>query len=310
MTTYPADQERPYRPTLASAGEEGQHADAPPAIDLCIERRPDPVSGGVSEQDAAWVPRLRRILWARLEHWHRPDLVSDAELLLTELLVNAFQHASGATVDVRVHHQGDRLRMVVDDHSSDGPLPRPAGLYEEHGRGLLLVDALADAWGVSEDRTQTWCTLPLPEGLPPVRSGPAPVWHESEIRIPGNSRGLTLAGIQGRISLTLLNWHGPQNRALQVLYVLVHNAVQHGIAPGRTGQAIAIWLRVTEAHELLIDVTDPAPEFPQFEAAIDGELGRGLPGAQRLGATLSWTPDLSTGGKTVRALMQPGQVDL
>ncbi|MFD7975279.1 ATP-binding protein [Streptomyces sp. NPDC059071] len=266
----------------------------------------------MSEEDRAVPQRLRRIIRASLNEWRRPDLAEDAELLLTELVTNAFRYADAPTVDVRVYRQGALLQIEVNDHSPHGRVPRPAGLYDDHGRGLFLVDALAHSWGVSDDRTTTWCTLPLAERpleIAPVAT--APVRHETALRLPADPSALTLAGIQGRTHLTLLNWSGNQHAAVSVLHVLVHNALQHGITPG-PGQAIAVWLRVTQARELLIDVEDPNPEFPDFDKAVAGELGRGLWGARRLGAAITWMPNApgDTVGKIVRAVMQPGEVDL
>ncbi|MFE8940951.1 ATP-binding protein [Streptomyces sp. NPDC007872] len=281
-----------------------------PAIRLSIKRCPAPASGEISEENAAWTPRLRQILRARTRHWTCPDLLDSAELLLTELLTNAFRHASAPIVGVCIHRRGGHLRIAVDDHCTRGPLPRPTGLYEEHGRGLVLVDALADAWGISEDRTTTWCVLRLPDGLPELSTGPAPVRHESMLQVPGDLDGLHLAGIQGRTALALLDWPGDQHAALEALRILASNAVQHGITEQRPGRGLTIWLRVTAAHELIIDVQDPNPTFPRFQRAVVGEVGRGLWGARRLGAVVTWSPDLEKGGKTVRAVLQPGEVIL
>ncbi|MFE0773356.1 ATP-binding protein [Streptomyces sp. NPDC058861] len=279
-------------------------------IRLSIKRCPDPASGEICEENAAWAPRLRQILRARTRRWNCPDLLDSAELVLTELVTNAFRHASAPTVDVCIRRRGDRLRIAVDDHSTRGPLPRPKGLYEEHGRGLVLVDVLADAWGISEDRTTTWCVLRLPEGLPGMSTGPAPVRHESMLQVPGGPDGLGLADLRGRDALALLDWPGDRHAALEVLRVLAGNAVQHGITEQGPGPELTIWLRVTAACELIIDVRDPSPKFPRFQQAVVGELGRGLWGARRLGAVVTWSPELEAGGKTVRAVMQPGEVIL
>ncbi|MFJ5877389.1 ATP-binding protein [Streptomyces sp. NPDC093088] len=264
----------------------------------------------MSEEDASWVPRLREILRARLTPWNCPEVLCNAEVLLTELVTNALQHASAPTVDVCIQHKGDRLRIAVDDHSTRGPLPRPKGPYEEHGRGLVLVDVLADAWGISEDRTTTWCILWLPEGLPEMSTGPAPVRDETLIRIPSDSSGLRLARIHSWTAFTVLDWPGDHHAAFGVLHSLVSNALRHGVSPAWPSPELAIWVRVTEAHELIIDVKDPNPDFPQFEKNVVGELGRGLWVARRSGAAISWSPDLDEGGKTVRAVMQPGEVIL
>ncbi|WP_206328556.1 ATP-binding protein, partial [Streptomyces sp. Tu 4128] len=108
---------------------------------------------------------MRRLARASLTHWGRSDLVDTAELLLTELVTNALRHAIGAEIGVRLYLQGAQLVIEVNDGSPLVPVPRTAGPEDESARGLLLVEALAAAWGVSADRTTTWCTLPLTEGL-------------------------------------------------------------------------------------------------------------------------------------------------
>ncbi|MEV7676432.1 ATP-binding protein [Streptomyces sp. NPDC088752] len=309
MTTTLAGQGCTRR-RAAAAREARRREGVHPAIELSISRCIDPDFNGMSEKDAAWAGRLREILRSRLAPWNLPELLDKAELLLTELVTNAFQHASGPTVDVCVRRQDDRLKITVDDHSTRGPLPRSKGLYEEHGRGLILVDALSDAWGISKDRTTTWCTLCLPEGLPAISTGPAPVRNETMIRVPADTSGLHLAGIHGRTAFAILDWPGDRQAAFDVLHSLASNALRHGITQGWPSPDLRIWVRVTKAHELIIDVKDPNPDFPKFETNVVGELGRGLWVVRRFGAKVSWAPDITEGGKTVRAVMQPGQVAL
>ncbi|MDQ0956010.1 hypothetical protein QFZ24_010019 [Streptomyces phaeochromogenes] len=118
------------------------------------------VPGTIAETDRAWPLRVRRIIGARLRHWGRPDLAESAELLATELVTNALKHGRG-DVGVRIYPRADRLRIEVRDGSHECPVPRTATLDNEDGRGLLLVIAIAEDWGVSPDGTTTWCTLPF-----------------------------------------------------------------------------------------------------------------------------------------------------
>ncbi|MET9776171.1 ATP-binding protein [Streptomyces sp. NPDC006367] len=116
----------------------------------------------MSDEDARWPHRLRRIARASLTHWGRPKLVDTAELLLTELVTNALRYAPGRNIGVRIYLRDDQLVIEVNDGSPLAPAPRRAGPDDENGRGLFLVDALAESWGVSADGTTTWCTLSLP----------------------------------------------------------------------------------------------------------------------------------------------------
>ncbi|MFJ6101776.1 ATP-binding protein [Streptomyces sp. NPDC092359] len=140
----------------------------------------------------------------------------------------------------------------------------------------------------------------------------ASVRREAVMRLPADPSALN-ATIRARTRLTLLGWCGNQVSAVNVLYVLVRNALRHGVVPGDPDHAkrgITVRLRVTETHLLHIDVTDPTPEFPGFDRAVAGEYGRGLWGAKRLGAVVTWSRDPEHGGKTVRATMRPGPVDM
>ncbi|MER6104364.1 ATP-binding protein [Streptomyces sp. NPDC001832] len=130
--------------------------------------------------------------------------------------------------------------------------------------------------------------------------------RETRLLLPADPSALKLARINGRMRLAMLSWHGNQHAAIDVLYVLVNNALEHALSPGETQQGPEVWLRVTEAHDLIIDVTDLDPEFPNFDQAVAGELGHGLWGAKHLGAAITWFP--ADGGKTVRATMRPERV--
>ncbi|MEU6632850.1 ATP-binding protein [Streptomyces parvus] len=106
--------------------------------------------------------QLRRLNCALLNHWGLRPCVDTAELLLTELATNAFQHGDGdVTVTWRV--DTEYLFILVRDCSPAHPAIRTADSTSEHGRGLCLVKALADRWGVSEDGTTVHCALALPE---------------------------------------------------------------------------------------------------------------------------------------------------
>ncbi|MCG8971770.1 ATP-binding protein [Streptomyces sp. CL12-4] len=266
----------------------------------------------MSEADAAWPQRLRRLTRASLTYFRRPDLVETAELLLTELATNALRHARGRDIGVRIFLQDDHLVIEVNDGSPAAPVPRCAGPDDESGRGLFLVVALADTWGVSPDGTTTWCTLPLTEGpsdMDPV-AATAPVLREMQLDLPPDRSASTHARITGRSRLTMLNWPGNAHAATEVLGFLVENAAAHGLTQGKTGQTLTARLGVTEANELIIDVTDPNPRFPNFADAVDGTVGRGLWQARQFGAHLSWFVASGFEGKTVRAILKPGVGEL
>ena len=85
-----------------------------------------------------------------------PDRVDLAALLTSELVTNAFLHAGTDTrVTVRVNHV---IRIEVFDAGTGGVSMRSAGVDATRGRGLHIVDALADSWGHddSADGAHVW----------------------------------------------------------------------------------------------------------------------------------------------------------
>ncbi|MEW1602947.1 ATP-binding protein [Streptomyces sp. NPDC093808] len=95
--------------------------------------------------------RLARLLATeQLRAWGLPP--HPAELLVGELAANAVTHGRVPGRDFRLllYVVGDTLRIEVTDTRGDLlPCPQHSAAEDaESGRGLLLVDALADRWGV------------------------------------------------------------------------------------------------------------------------------------------------------------------
>ncbi|MEV6615809.1 ATP-binding protein [Streptomyces sp. NPDC051051] len=98
--------------------------------------------------DLRAVPETRRALRELLRHWGRPGQSETAELLTSELVTNALVHTDrDAVLTATVGPDG--LRVEVRDFAAGRPRPRRRDAEEgTHGRGLVLVQSLADAWGV------------------------------------------------------------------------------------------------------------------------------------------------------------------
>ena len=93
---------------------------------------------------------MRRILRVYLAGWDLLDIADAAELAFTELIANVVRHVPDRRRRMCfLLCEGRVLRVEVAD---DCPvLPRPVRAVEalaEGGRGLLLVDAVTDDWGV------------------------------------------------------------------------------------------------------------------------------------------------------------------
>ena len=85
----------------------------------------------------------------------------DAVLLTSELLSNAYLHARSPTV-LTVGLEDHTLRVEVSDVAETQPEPREAGPSATGGRGMRLIDTVAQRWGVQQ-RTggkSVWFELP------------------------------------------------------------------------------------------------------------------------------------------------------
>lgn len=124
---------------------------------------------------------VRRVLAAR------PEAVADArhavralpvdevargtlELLISELVTNAVLHAGMGPEDpisVHITSRGDRVRLAVRDSGPGFSGSRADGADElaPGGRGCVIVDAMADSWGVERDSggCMVWCELTVAE---------------------------------------------------------------------------------------------------------------------------------------------------
>ncbi len=106
------------------------------------------ISRSVRRADLKAVGEVRRALREMMRHRCRTEATDVAELLITELVTNALVHTDrGAEVSVSL--TAARLRVEVRDHTARRPRPYvPTADDGTHGRGLVLVEALADDWGV------------------------------------------------------------------------------------------------------------------------------------------------------------------
>lgn len=88
-----------------------------------------------------------------------PDLIDAAELMASELTSNCVRHAgTGFDVSVSV---GEQIRVDVRDSGGGRPRPLSPGPTEPSGRGLMIVQAMSDSWGVEPrgDGKNVWFTL-------------------------------------------------------------------------------------------------------------------------------------------------------
>ncbi|MET7649475.1 ATP-binding protein [Streptomyces sp. NPDC005486] len=109
------------------------------------------------------VAALRRIMRLHLGIWGLQEVVDEAQLCVSELVSNVIRHVGpGTPATLAVSMSGVRLRIEVHDPDARAvPTLLEANNDSEVGRGMALVDAIADRWGVQLclDRKVTWCEL-------------------------------------------------------------------------------------------------------------------------------------------------------
>ncbi|WP_375474755.1 ATP-binding protein [uncultured Jatrophihabitans sp.] len=91
-----------------------------------------------------------------------PDLLDDAQLVVSELVTNAVQAGCG-TLTVEVRRESDGVRIAVTDDARGAPTMGSSATNVPHGRGLLIVATIARSWGVEHrpNGKQVWALLPI-----------------------------------------------------------------------------------------------------------------------------------------------------
>ena len=96
------------------------------------------------------VRSARRFVTDSLEALDAGAVVDTAALLLSELVTNGVLHAR-TQLTVEIEARGARIRVTVRDGNTVLPSRRAFSELAGSGRGLHLVDSIADAWGVEEE---------------------------------------------------------------------------------------------------------------------------------------------------------------
>jgi len=91
----------------------------------------------------------------------QPDLLADLRLLVSELVSNSVEHGQpgdGTPIGLQISISNERIRIEVRDGGNGfTPPPSPPVLGAHSGRGLYLVDQIADRWGVAgRHSTSVW----------------------------------------------------------------------------------------------------------------------------------------------------------
>ncbi|MGH3309239.1 MAG: ATP-binding protein [Streptomyces sp.] len=118
--------------------------------------------------DAAAVSDARERVCGQLRDWGLPEDVGHAaQLVISEFFTNVVVHTDTDRVRCRLQTDGQRLRIEVFDEGGGlcDPTPREAEPEDVNGRGLKLVNAVAETWGVQSGVRPgrlVWAELSLP----------------------------------------------------------------------------------------------------------------------------------------------------
>ncbi|MGY0021382.1 ATP-binding protein [Streptomyces sp. cg35] len=124
-----------------------------------------PVSSGVKAARDWTREHLEDLGWSR----SAPETVDAVLLTVSELVTNAHVHAR-STAQLVLTLDGECLHVTVHDSSTDPPKAREPDEDAVGGRGLLLIDALADTWQAHQcprGKDVTACFCP-PDPTTPV----------------------------------------------------------------------------------------------------------------------------------------------
>ena len=127
--------------------------------------------------DAGEVERARNLVGASMRRWGLPDDGGVAALLVSELVTNALRYGA-QPMRLIAKDVGAGLRVEIHDaRVGEPPRLRPTMPESSHGRGVMLVDALASRWGWSEfcGEKQVWFELDLagaPMAVAPAAAEP------------------------------------------------------------------------------------------------------------------------------------------
>jgi anti-sigma regulatory factor (Ser/Thr protein kinase) len=106
----------------------------------------------VAQDEPDRIAEARRHLRELLHDWASPEQIDSAVLLVSEMVTNVLVHTDTDALllaEVTGEAGARGLRVQVTDAGDDLPHKRRPGELASSGRGLMLIELLADAWGVN-----------------------------------------------------------------------------------------------------------------------------------------------------------------
>lgn len=148
----------------------------------------------IERHDLQGVRTVRDFVRDVLTRWQMPALIDDVALAATELVTNGLLHAD-TCVRFCLREYPDFIRVEVRDIDPSPPVPSSLSVTEEEsdhaesGRGLVIVEFVARAWGTSPAGRGkiVWCELSTAEAEPPSTALNSSATATSSGSSPSNS---------------------------------------------------------------------------------------------------------------------------
>ncbi|GHG20757.1 ATP-binding SpoIIE family protein phosphatase [Streptomyces zaomyceticus] len=105
----------------------------------------------IAQAEPERIAEAREQVRQLLHDWDDEDQLDSAVLMVSEMVTNVLVHTDGDALlvaEVACGEKARRLRVEVSDASDELPHKRHPGEMASSGRGLVLMEMLADAWGV------------------------------------------------------------------------------------------------------------------------------------------------------------------
>lgn len=158
----------------------------------------------IAQAEPERISAARQQLRELLHDWEDPERIDAAELMVSELTTNVLVHTDGDALMVAeaTGERGQRrLRVEVADGSDELPHKRRPGEMASSGRGLVLMEVLADAWGVDPrgrgSRSGSSCTSRRERGRPGCVRWPLRPQSPGGLDVPGGGVSGGVAGSGG-----------------------------------------------------------------------------------------------------------------
>ncbi|MGW5420583.1 ATP-binding SpoIIE family protein phosphatase [Streptomyces sp. NPDC003943] len=135
--------------------------------DTAVREAPRRTMMTIAQAEPERIATAREHVRQLLHDWSEADQVDSAVLMVSEMVTNVLVHTDGDALlvaEVVCLPDARRLRVEVADASDEPPHKRHPGEMASSGRGLLLMEMLADSWGVDPrgDGKAIWFELHEP----------------------------------------------------------------------------------------------------------------------------------------------------